>query len=214
MLLRKHKQAKIMGPTLTQWLVAPQQNITAATGSSAKRHTNSTQRSINQSNRGSLLSTASWWKRKCQHWKGWKVFSTTQQCPWCERSIKQSPSRTTHTSRTKGVKKLNWLTAIPKGDCSISKGANQSGSHRQTSTPYANQSTNHAIQVCSSSQSLLIKQRRSQRQPQNHMEELAQAVLDNNLKCAAVEYANEIFDEDLGKLMKYSQLITHLKYDE
>jgi hypothetical protein len=46
------------------------------------------------------------------------------------------------------------------------------------------------------------------------MEELAQAVLDNNLKCAAVEYANEIFDEDLGKLMKYSQLITHLKYDE
>jgi hypothetical protein len=42
------------------------------------------------------------------------------------------------------------------------------------------------------------------------MEELVQAVLGNNPKCA-VEYANEIFDEDSGKLMKNRQLITHPK---
>ena len=45
------------------------------------------------------------------------------------------------------------------------------------------------------------------------MEELAQAVLDDDPKCA-VEYANEILDEESGKLMKYRQLITHLKYKE
>ena len=45
------------------------------------------------------------------------------------------------------------------------------------------------------------------------MEELAQAVLDNDPKCA-VEYANENFDEESGKLMKYRQLITHPKYKE
>jgi hypothetical protein len=63
-------------------------------------------------------------------------------------------------------------------------------------------------------EALLKRGRRSQsQQPWNHMEELAQAVLDNDPKCA-VEYANEIFDEESGKLMKYRQLITHPKYKE
>jgi hypothetical protein len=45
------------------------------------------------------------------------------------------------------------------------------------------------------------------------MEELAQAVLNDNPR-PAEEYANEIFNEDMGKLMKYRQLITHPKYRE
>ena len=62
-------------------------------------------------------------------------------------------------------------------------------------------------------EALLKRGRRSQSQPRNQMEELAQAVLDDDPRCA-VEYANEIFDEESGKLMKYRQLITHPKYKE
>jgi len=63
-------------------------------------------------------------------------------------------------------------------------------------------------------ESMLMRGRKSPSQPRNHsMEELAQAVLDDNPKYA-VEYANEIFDEDSGKLLKYRQLITHPKYKE
>ena len=62
-------------------------------------------------------------------------------------------------------------------------------------------------------ETMLNRGRKSQSQPRNRMEELAQAVLDQDPKCA-VEYANEIFDEESGKLMKYRQLITHPKYKE
>ena len=63
-------------------------------------------------------------------------------------------------------------------------------------------------------EAILKRGRTSQSQrPRNHMEEMAQAVMDDDPKCA-VEYANEIFDEESGKLMKYRQLITHPKYKE
>jgi hypothetical protein len=43
------------------------------------------------------------------------------------------------------------------------------------------------------------------------MTELAQAVIDDE-PTAAVEFANEVFDEESGKLLKYRKLITHPKH--
>jgi len=58
-----------------------------------------------------------------------------------------------------------------------------------------------------------LARRSYQTHNRNFLEELAQAVMDDNPR-PAVEYAYEIFDEDSGKLMKYRQLITHPKYKE
>ena len=44
-------------------------------------------------------------------------------------------------------------------------------------------------------------------------QEFAQAVLNDNPK-TAVEFANEIFDDDSGKILKYRQLLTHPKHRE
>ena len=41
------------------------------------------------------------------------------------------------------------------------------------------------------------------------MTELAQAIMDDT-----EEYANEVFDEETGTLLKYQKLITHPKYSE
>ena len=60
---------------------------------------------------------------------------------------------------------------------------------------------------------MLSRGRPTQSLTDNCMEELAQAVIDDN-RAQAIEYANEVFDEDSGKLMKYRQLITHPKYKE
>jgi hypothetical protein len=43
------------------------------------------------------------------------------------------------------------------------------------------------------------------------MTELAHAVIDDD-PTAAAEFANEVFDEESGKLLKYPKLITHPKY--
>jgi hypothetical protein len=48
-------------------------------------------------------------------------------------------------------------------------------------------------------------------QPTLDMMELAQAIVDD---MPTIEFANEVFDEDSGKFMKYRQLITHPKYRE
>jgi len=45
------------------------------------------------------------------------------------------------------------------------------------------------------------------------MTELAQAIFDDN-QFATKEYANEVFDEESGQLLKYRKLITHPKYQE
>ncbi len=60
---------------------------------------------------------------------------------------------------------------------------------------------------------IITRQRTNLSQPQNPMEELAQAVLDDEPN-SLTEYANKIFDEDTGKLLKYRQLITHPKYKD
>jgi hypothetical protein len=43
------------------------------------------------------------------------------------------------------------------------------------------------------------------------MTELAQAVIDDD-PTAAAEFANEVFDKESGKLLKYWKLITHPKH--
>jgi hypothetical protein len=43
------------------------------------------------------------------------------------------------------------------------------------------------------------------------MTKLAQAVIDDD-PTAAAEFANEVFDEESGKLLKYRKLITHPKH--
>jgi len=48
---------------------------------------------------------------------------------------------------------------------------------------------------------------------QQFFQEFAQAVLNDNPK-SAVEFANEIFDADSGKMLKYRQLITHPEHKE
>ena len=45
------------------------------------------------------------------------------------------------------------------------------------------------------------------------MRELAQAILDDS-QHPTTEFANEIFDEESGKLLKYRKLITHPKHRE
>jgi len=58
----------------------------------------------------------------------------------------------------------------------------------------------------------IVTRSRSRRsKPPLNMMELAQAIVDDN---PTIEFANEVFDEDSGKLMKYRQLITHPKYQE
>jgi hypothetical protein len=58
----------------------------------------------------------------------------------------------------------------------------------------------------------IVTRSRSRRsKPPLNMMELAQAIVDDN---PTIEFANEVFDEDSGKLMKYRQLITHPKYRE
>jgi hypothetical protein len=47
-----------------------------------------------------------------------------------------------------------------------------------------------------------------QRQPPLNMMELAQAIIDDN---PTVEFANEVFDTESEKLLKYQKLITHPK---
>jgi hypothetical protein len=41
------------------------------------------------------------------------------------------------------------------------------------------------------------------------MTELVQAIIDDN---PTAEFANEVFDTESGKLLKYQKLITHPKY--
>jgi hypothetical protein len=48
-----------------------------------------------------------------------------------------------------------------------------------------------------------------QRQPPLDMTELAQAIIDDN---PTAEFANEVFDMESEKLLKYLKLITHPKY--
>jgi hypothetical protein len=43
------------------------------------------------------------------------------------------------------------------------------------------------------------------------MAELAQAILDDN-RTMIIEFANEVFDEETGELLKYRKLITHPRY--
>jgi hypothetical protein len=45
------------------------------------------------------------------------------------------------------------------------------------------------------------------------MTELAQAVIDDD-PTAAAEFANEVFDKESRKLLKYRKLITHPKHCE
>ncbi len=52
-----------------------------------------------------------------------------------------------------------------------------------------------------------------QSRPPLDMTELAQAVIDDD-STAAAEFANEAFDEESGKLLKYRKLITHPKHCE
>jgi hypothetical protein len=46
------------------------------------------------------------------------------------------------------------------------------------------------------------------------MTELAQAIMGDNPKGLTQEYANEVFDEETGELLKYRKLINHPKYHE
>ena len=55
--------------------------------------------------------------------------------------------------------------------------------------------------------------RSTESQQQIDMTELAQAIMDDN-PLTAMEFANKVFDEDSGKLLKYRKLITHPKYRE
>jgi hypothetical protein len=50
-----------------------------------------------------------------------------------------------------------------------------------------------------------------QSQPPIDMTELAQTVIDDD-PTAAGGFANEVIDEESGKLLKYQKLITHPKY--
>ncbi len=60
----------------------------------------------------------------------------------------------------------------------------------------------------------IIKRRQSPRiWSDSQMTELAQAILDDNPN-TSWEYANEIFDDETGKLLKYRKLISHPKYRE
>jgi hypothetical protein len=43
------------------------------------------------------------------------------------------------------------------------------------------------------------------------MTELAQAVIDDD-PTAAAKFANEVFDKESGKFLKYRKLITHSKH--
>jgi hypothetical protein len=54
----------------------------------------------------------------------------------------------------------------------------------------------------------IVCRRQAPPSPQLSMMELAQAVLDNN-PLTTTEQAFEVFDDDMGKLLKYQQLITH-----
>jgi hypothetical protein len=53
--------------------------------------------------------------------------------------------------------------------------------------------------------------RSTQCQPPLNMPELAQAIIDDN---RTAEFANEVFDTESKKLLKYQKLITHPKYHE